>query len=82
MASKPKPKHSTARHHRNVAYKYYPLGKKSVHSIAVPGGRCHICNRITNMFCHKCSKWVCEKHTTKDEKYDIDVYCVKCKKTN
>ncbi|MCP3684134.1 MAG: hypothetical protein GY861_15745 [bacterium] len=65
---------SDARNTRQAVYKYYPIDETK--SIAVRGGRCHKCNKITNDFCISCTRFVCDKHSHKKSK---DKYCADCK---
>jgi len=78
MSRKHKPKREpysrTARDSRKAVHKYYNVDDS--HSMPVIGGRCYKCNKITNSFCDKCSKWACEKHLEKN-KTDLEV-CSNC----
>jgi len=68
-----KPRHTTARNYRDVVYKYLPLSER--HSIAIKGGRCYKCSKITTDFCYNCSKSCCKKHF---RKLDEEIFCADC----
>jgi hypothetical protein len=39
--------------------------------MAVPAGRCYKCRKVTDAYCGKCQRFLCEKHMliTDDEKF-------------
>lgn len=76
--AKRKPKRGTARNYRSVVYKYLPDEKSDVKSVAVMGGRCYKCNKITIAYCDNCQRWVCEKHMVKSEKDKNECFCSEC----
>ncbi len=72
---KRKPRKGTAVNDRKSVYKYFPVD--DTHSIAVKGGRCYKCSKITTEFCQSCLAYVCDNHS---EGQETDRICLKCKK--
>jgi hypothetical protein len=68
------PYRRTARDSRSAVHTYHAVD--DVHRLAVQGGRCFKCGKITNSFCDKCNIWACENHLEKDRN-GLDV-CEKC----
>jgi len=79
MKKEDQPRLGTARNSKGFFYKYYPVEGDKTKRIAVPGGRCYKCSRITDAFCDKCQKWVCEEHLAKGEDEYI-CFCLECGK--
>ncbi|MFH1642404.1 MAG: hypothetical protein ABIC04_05910 [Nanoarchaeota archaeon] len=77
MTKHRKPRKTTAINSRKAVYKYLPIKNDKDHSIAVPGGRCHNCNKITVCYCDKCNLWICEKHLVVGQE-EGECYCKKC----
>jgi hypothetical protein len=71
-----KPRLTNARAGRGFAYKYYPIKGDDKHRLAVLGGRCIKCGKITDAYCDKCNQWVCENHLIKESEYGC--YCLDC----
>jgi len=76
MKKHKKPRFTEARNLRKQVFKYYRIDDKKRY--AVPGGRCHKCNKITDAFCDKCNAWVCENHMVKADEYSC--FCLSCGK--
>ena len=77
MERRKQPRYTTARNSRRVVYKYYYLSDDK--RMAVLGGRCHSCGKITDAFCDKCSRFVCENHMFKPREDDFECFCLGCK---
>ena len=80
MKQQDKPRLSTARNRRKSVYKYYKIKGDDIHTLPVEAGRCHKCNKVTDAFCDKCEKWICEKHMVKPDKDDYEAFCLDCQK--
>jgi hypothetical protein len=74
---KEKPRFSSARDSRGFAYKYYPIKGDEKHRVAVLGGRCFKCGKVTDAYCDKCNEWICENHLVK-AKVEGECYCLEC----
>ncbi|MBS3098009.1 hypothetical protein J4209_04405 [Candidatus Woesearchaeota archaeon] len=77
MKDEDKPRFTTARDNKGFSYKYYPIEGDSEHRMAVPGGRCYKCGKITDAFCDKCQAWVCETHLVSG-KDEGECFCLNC----
>jgi len=78
MKLEKKPRLTAARDLRSINYKYYPIKDDKTHRFAVQGGRCYNCGRITDSYCDKCSKWICENHLVKGRE-EGECFCLDCK---
>ena len=79
MKKEDKPRFSTARDDKDFVYKYYPIKGDKEHRMAVPGGRCYKCSKITDAFCDECQRWICENHLTEGEE-EGSCFCLDCNK--
>ena len=70
----PEPTVKTARDSRRAVHVYHHVDE--AHRQAHPAGRCSKCNKITNCFCDKCSRWACKNHLHKENEIEV---CEKCK---
>ncbi|MFH2027948.1 MAG: hypothetical protein ABIJ08_02310 [Nanoarchaeota archaeon] len=77
MKQKDKPRLTEARNRRKAVYKYYPIEGDKLHKFSVPAGRCYKCGKITDAYCDKCHKWICENHIVKG-KEEGECYCNNC----
>ena len=65
---------TTATNTRGRLFKYYKVN--DFRNIAVPAGRCYKCGKITDSYCIKCHKYICEKHMFITEN---EMFCADCK---
>jgi len=63
---------TTATNKRSILYKYYKIDKYK--ELPVIAGRC-TCSKITDLYCKKCYKYLCEKHLFTDEE---NYFCNDC----
>ena len=59
---------------RKIFFKYYKIDDNK--TMAVMAGRCKRCKKITDLFCGKCSGFVCENHAYKKHER---LLCYLCK---
>jgi len=68
---------TTATNTRGILFKYYKVN--DFRSFAVRAGRCHKCKKVTDSYCIKCKRYLCENHMFVTED---DIYCEDCKPNN